>query len=128
MEKVSIVGIDLAKRVFQVHAVDEQHKVVVQKLLSRSDVQNWFGKQGPCLVGMEACATSHYWAQEIGKLGHDVKLNPPTYVKRYVRRQKMIALLRQRFPRPSVDRRCVLLRPKQRTSKRSRFCIAREIF
>jgi transposase len=88
MKKISIIGIDLAKRVFQVHGIDQDHKIVVQKQLSRSEVLVWFSKQEACLVGMEACATAHYWAQEFGKLGHDVKLIPPAYVKPYVRRQK----------------------------------------
>jgi len=88
MKRVSIIGVDLAKRVFQVHGVDQDHKVMVQKQLTRSEVVAWFSKLEPCLVGMEACSTSHYWAQEIGKLGHDVKLIPPAYVKPYVRRQK----------------------------------------
>lgn len=88
MKEVSIVGLDLAKRVFQVHGVDERGGVVVQKRLSRSDVLMWFDSLKPCLVGMEACATSHYWAREISKLGHQVKMIPPAYVKPYVRRQK----------------------------------------
>jgi len=88
MKTISIIGVDLAKRVFQVHGVDQDHQVIVQKQLSRSEVLTWFSKLEPCLVGMEACATSHYWAQEISKLGHDVKLIPPAYVKPYVRRQK----------------------------------------
>jgi transposase len=88
MREISIIGVDLAKRVFQVHGIDQEHQVVVQKQLSRSEVLAWFSKQKPCLVGMEACATSNYWAQEISKLGHDVRLIPPTYVKPYVRRQK----------------------------------------
>jgi transposase len=88
MTELSIIGVDLAKRVFQVHGVDREHKVIVQKQLSRSEVLAWFSKQTPCLVGMEACATSHYWAQEISKLGHTVRLIPPAYVKPYVRRQK----------------------------------------
>jgi transposase len=88
MGKISIIGIDIAKRVFQVHGVDKEHQVIVQKQLSRSEVVVWFSKQEPCLVGMEACATAHYWGQELRKLGHDVKLIPPAYVKPYVRRQK----------------------------------------
>jgi transposase len=88
MGTVSIIGLDLAKKVFQVHGIDQEHKVIVQKQLVRSEVLSWFSKQPPCLVGIEACATSHYWAQEIRKLGHRVRLIPPAYVKPYVRRQK----------------------------------------
>ena len=88
MKKISTIGLDLAKRVFQVHGINDQGQVIVQKQLPRSEVLVWFSKEEPCLVGMEACATSHYWAQEISKLGHDVKLIPPAYVKPYVRRQK----------------------------------------
>lgn len=88
MGELSTIGLDLAKRVFQVHGVDENDKVIVQKQLVRSEVLSWFSKQKPCLVGMEACATSHYWAQEINKLGHTVRVIPAAYVKPYVRRQK----------------------------------------
>jgi transposase len=88
MKKISTIGLDLAKRIFQVHGVDEQHRVVVQKSLQRSELLEWFGQLEPCLVGLEACATSHYWSREIQKLGHDVRLIPPAYVKPYVRRQK----------------------------------------
>ena len=88
MKKISIIGVDLAKRVFQIHGVDQDHNVVVQKQLSRSEVLTWFSKQAPCLVGMEACATAHYWGRELIKLGHNVKIIPPVYVKPYVRRQK----------------------------------------
>jgi len=63
MASVSIVGLDLAKRVFQAHGVDENHEVVIQKKLSRSEVLTWFSKLNPCLVGMEACATAHHWAR-----------------------------------------------------------------
>jgi transposase len=88
MKEVSIVGLDLAKRVFQVHGVDAQGRVTVQKRLTRSELPVWFSRLQPCLVGMEACATAHYWAREIAKLGHQVRLIPPAYVKPYVRRQK----------------------------------------
>jgi transposase len=88
MKKISTIGLDLAKRVFQVHGVNDQGEVIVQKQLVRSEMITWFSKLAPCLVGIEACATSHYWARELSKLGHDVKLIPPAYVKPYVRRQK----------------------------------------
>jgi transposase len=88
MERPTIIGLDIAKRVFQVHGVNASHQVVVQKRLTRAEMLRWFAKLEPCRVGMEACATSHYWGQELTKLGHDVKLIPPAYVKPYVRRQK----------------------------------------
>jgi len=86
--KVITIGIDLAKSVFQVHGVDTAGEVTVRKKLRRAEVLKFFEGLPPCLVGMEACATAHYWAREIGALGHDVRLMPPSYVKAYVRRQK----------------------------------------
>jgi transposase len=88
MTEVSTIGVDLAKKVFQVHGVDKAGEVVVRRALRRARVLQYFAKLAPCLVGMEACATSHYWAREIGRLGHQVKLIPPAYAKAYVRRNK----------------------------------------
>jgi transposase len=85
---ITTLGIDLAKSVFQLHGVDAEGAVVLQKKLRRGSVLGFLGKLEPCLVGMEACATSHHWAREIAALGHEVRLIPPAYVKPYVKRQK----------------------------------------
>ena len=86
--KITTLGIDLAKSVFQLHGIDTNGVVVLQKKLRRGAVLNFLSKLEPCLIGMEACATSHHWAREIAALGHDVRLIPPAYVKPYVKRQK----------------------------------------
>jgi transposase len=86
--QVSTIGIDLAKNVFQLHGVDAGGKVVITKKLRRSQVLPLFAKLPPCLVGMEACATSHHWARELKALGHNVRLMPAGYVKAYVKRNK----------------------------------------
>jgi transposase len=81
-------GIDLAKKVIQVHGVDASGKVVVQRQLKRREVLAFFAKRPPALIGMEACGSAHFWARELMKLGHEVKLMPATYVKAYVKRNK----------------------------------------
>ena len=86
--QVHTIGIDLAKNVFQVHGVNEQHEVVLVRQLRRKQMIAFFAKLPPCLIGMEACATAHYWARELTKLGHTVRLIPPVYVKAYVKRSK----------------------------------------
>lgn len=88
MGKVITIGLDIAKQVFQVHGIDAAGVVVVRQKLRRSSVLAFFEGTEPCLVGIEACATAHYWARSIMALGHTVKLMPPTYVKPYVKRQK----------------------------------------
>jgi transposase len=85
---VKTIGLDIAKSVFQVHGVDADGQVVVRRKLKRRYVLAFFAKLRPCLVGMEACATAHYWAREISLLGHTVRLIPPAYAKAYVRRNK----------------------------------------
>jgi transposase len=88
MNEVITIGVDIAKNVFQIHAVDDGGEPVIRRQLRRRQVLPFFKKQPPCLVGMEACATSHHWAREIAKLGHEVRLMPPRYVKPYVKRNK----------------------------------------
>lgn len=86
--EISTIGLDLAKSIFQVHGVDAAGEVVVRKTLRRSQVLPFFAKLPPCRVGVEACGTSHHWARELIRLGHDVRLMPPAYVKPYVKRGK----------------------------------------
>lgn len=88
MSEVITIGVDLAKNVFQVHGVDGDGEIVIRRQLRRARVLPFFAQQPRCLVGMEACATAHHWAREIGKLGHEVRLMPPRYVKPYVKRNK----------------------------------------
>ena len=86
--QVTTIGLDLAKNVFQLHGVDADGNAVVRKKLGRAGLLVFFAKLPPCIVGIEACATAHYWARELMALGHDVKLMPPAYVKPYVKRGK----------------------------------------
>ena len=88
MQTVSTIGLDIAKSVFQVHGVDANGLVVVRRQLKRRYVLAFFEKLAPCLVGIEACASSHYWSRQLQALGHNVRLMPPAYVKPYVKRQK----------------------------------------
>lgn len=88
MERVSIVGLDLAKSVFQVHGISARGEVVLRRRLTRGQLMKLFEKLPPCLVGMEACASAHHWARELVALGHEVKLMPAQYVKPYVKRGK----------------------------------------
>jgi transposase len=82
------VGIDLAKQVFQLHGVDAQEKAVLRKQLRRGQMLDYFKKLPPCLIGMEACSSAHYWGRELQKLGHTVKLMAPQFVKPYVKSNK----------------------------------------
>lgn len=126
MEQITTIGLDLAKTVFQVHGVSTDGEVLVRRQLRRRNVLRYFEKLGPCLVGMEACATAHYWAREIAKLGHRVKLMPPAYVKPYVKRGKTDAAdaeaIAEAVARPTmrfvavktIDQQAVLMLHKSR--------------
>jgi transposase len=125
--QISTTGIDLAKTVFQIHAVDADGNTVVRKRLRRVEVLSFVSGLEPCLIGMEACATSHYWACELAKFGHTVKLMPPAYVKPYVKRGKNDAADAEaiceavrgpnmRFvPVKSADQQAVLMHRVERT-------------
>ena len=86
--KITTVGIDLAKNVFQIHGVDERGHAVLKKQLKRSQMMEFFVNLPPCLIGMEACGSAHHWARELTKLGHTVKLMAPQFVKPYVKTNK----------------------------------------
>jgi transposase len=88
MQAITTIGLDIAKSVFQVHGVDAGGQVVIRRQLKRRSVLTFFQKLPPCLVGIEACASSHHWSRELKELGHTVRLMPPAYVKPYVKRQK----------------------------------------
>jgi transposase len=88
MKKIITVGLDLAKSIFQVHGIADDGSVVLRRAMRRSQVLEFFRSIDPCRVGIEACASSHYWANAIGQLGHTVRIMPPAYVKAYVKRNK----------------------------------------
>ena len=88
MQAITTIGLDIAKSVFQVHGIDAEGNVLIRRQLKRRYVLAFFQKLSPCLVGIEACATSHHWSRELKALGHNVRLMPPAYVKPYVKRQK----------------------------------------
>lgn len=86
--KITTIGIDLAKAVFQIHGVDERGKAVVRKQLKRADMPSFFANLEPCLIGMEACGSAHHWARKLAGYGHTVKLMAPQFVKPYVKTNK----------------------------------------
>jgi transposase len=88
MRTITTVGVDIAKSVFQVHGVDAASQVVIRRQLRRRQVLPFFQRLPACLVGIEACATSHHWSRELTAFGHTVRLMPPAYVKPYVKRHK----------------------------------------
>ncbi|HTC04084.1 MAG TPA: IS110 family transposase [Xanthobacteraceae bacterium] len=88
MGEVSTIGLDIAKSVFQVHGGDVEGGVVIRKRVSRAKVLEFFGALPPCLIGIEACPSAHYWGRRLQELGHTVRLMPPSYVKAYLKRSK----------------------------------------
>jgi transposase len=108
MQEICTIGLDLAKNVFQLHGVDADGNVALRRKLRRGAVLGFLRSMPPCLVGMEACATAHYWAREIQSLGHEVRLMPPSYVKAYVKRGKTDAADAEAIAKPSPGPRCAL--------------------
>jgi transposase len=117
MQSVTTIGLDIAKSVFQVHGIDAKGKVVIRQQLRRSRLLGFFGKLSPCVVGIEACASSHYWSRELQALGHTIRLMPPVCVKPYVKRQKNDAADPRPFARRCSGRLCGSCRRRQPTSR-----------
>ena len=115
--QITTIGLDIAKNVFQVHGIDAAEKVVVRKQLRRGQMPAFFKALPPCLVGVEACATSHYWARELTKLGHQVRLMPARDVKAYVKRT--MRPMPRRSARRYGGRPCVLCRSNRSSSRAS---------
>jgi transposase len=86
--KITTIGIDLAKEVFQIHGVDIHGKAVLRKQLRRSEMTRFFANLAPCLIGMEACGSAHHWSRKLGGFGHTGKLMAPQFVKPYVKTNK----------------------------------------
>src|ERR1700732_1099596 len=86
--QIAVIGLDLAKNVFQVHGIDDSGQAAVKRKLRRSEVLPFFAELYAALVGIKACQPAHYWGREIAALGHDVRLMPPQFVKPYVKSQK----------------------------------------
>jgi transposase len=108
MDQVVTVGLDIAKSVFQVHGVDAAGEVVVRRQIRRAQLLSFFSKLPPCLIGIEACASAHHWARELGALGHQVRLMPASYVKpnRTGSGRKTTRPTRRRSAKPSNALQC----------------------
>src|SRR5215475_606040 len=117
MQTIATIGLDIAKSVFHVHGVEATGQVVVRRQLKRRHVLEFFAKLPQCLIGIEACASSHYWARELQAVGHIVRLIPPAYVKHYVKRQKNTRPTRRRFAKRSRGPTCGLCRSRRSSSK-----------
>jgi transposase len=115
---IKVIGIDIAKSVFQMRGVDEAGQVVSRRRLRRAEVLKLFAGIEPAPVGIEACHTAHYWAREIAALGHQVRLMPPQFVKPYIKAQRMMRPMRRRFARQYSGRRCNLCWSKVLNSRR----------
>src|SRR5262245_664263 len=121
MSEITTIGLDLAKHVFQVHGIDGEGTTVLRKRLRRSQVLGFFSRLPRCVVGLEACATAHYWARELGALGHEVRLMPTQYVKAYVKRNKNDAADAEAIC--EAVQRCDLCRSRWPSSRRLSCCI-----
>src|SRR3984957_17437027 len=117
MQTITTIGFDIAKSVFQVHGVDAGGQVVIRRQLKRRHVLSFFHKLPPCLVGIEACASSHHWSRELKALGHTVRLIPPAHVRPYVKRQKNDAADAEAICEAVSRANMRFVRPRPRSSR-----------
>jgi hypothetical protein len=127
MQTVSTIGLDIGKSLFQVHGIDAAGQVVIRRQLNRRYLLAFFEKLPPCLIGIEACASSHHWSRELRALGHTVRLMPPAYVKPYVKRQKTIWPTLRQFVKRSQGPICGSCRLRRLCNKEGWCSIARAI-
>jgi transposase len=119
MNNITTIGLDLAKRVFQVHGMDHEGRAVLRKKFRRGQVLKFFAILPPCLVGMEACGSAHHWARELSAQGHQVRLIPPQYVRPFLKTNKHDAPRMPKLsPRPWCGPPCGLPQSKAPTNKR----------
>jgi transposase len=128
MNKITRIGLDIAKNIFVLHAVNEHGKTVKRQTLDRSKVLECFANIEPCLVGIESCASSQHWAREISQFGHTVKLMNPKFVVPTVKAVKTMPTMRKRFVRPWVDLICVLSPSNPLNSKPFALCTQEDNF
>ena len=117
MQTITTIGFDIAELVFQIHGVDAGGQVVIRRQFKRRSVLAFFQKLSPCLVGIEACASSHHWSRELQALGHTVRLMPPAYVRPYVKRQKNDMADAEGFARRSPQPTCGLCQQRRPRSR-----------
>jgi len=124
MEQVNIIGIDLAKRTFQLHGARGDSDVAFRKKLSREKVLTFLAEQPRCVVAMEACGSAHHWGRAIRDLGHDVRLIPPVYVNPLSSDRRTTRRTRKRSRKPPAGRPCASSRSRTRDSRRAPCCFA----
>ena len=124
MEQATTIGLDIAKHVFQVHGADGAGHVLFRKRITRVKLLGFLTAQTQCVVAMEACAGAHYWAREIAKLGHHVRLIAPAYVKPFIKRQKNDAADAEAICEGPSGRACAWFRSKPKSSRRTASCSA----
>ncbi|APG86857.1 transposase (plasmid) [Sinorhizobium americanum CCGM7] len=117
MNEIGIIGLDLAKQVFQVHGASPDGRVVLRKKLGRGRMLEFFAKLPSCIVAMEACASAHYWGREIGKLGHEVRLINPSYVKPFVSARRTMPPMLKPSPKLPPVRPCASSRSRALKSR-----------